>query len=275
MNEESIKSLLRQLGVQPSKERGQNFLFDSAAIQAIIDFGKPKSEDNLIEIGPGLGALSAELQAVSELTVIELEKNFCAHLARAFPKIRIINQDVRLVEFRELGSELVVFGNLPYSFSTEICFHLLYSGDVLKRAILLLQREFAERLAAEPGGRDYGSLSVAARQWATAYLGPVISGSSFYPATKVESRLVELVFLGKPRVELKDSFLFQQVLRAAFFRRRKKILNSMQASKLFDSEKLVEAFHSASLDSDRRAETFSLEEFAGLADRLFELTKSE
>ncbi len=186
------KDTLQRLDVRPSRERGQNFIIDDSVIKAIIEFGNPQPADNLVEVGPGLGSLTAELARFGNLQLIELEKKFCDELALKFPGINIINRDVRKVDFSELGKDLVVFGNLPYVFSTDIVFHLLAHHQVVKRAVLMLQREFAERMAASPGGRTYGVLSVGCQMQADIILGPIISGDSFHPPTSVESRLVEM-----------------------------------------------------------------------------------
>ena len=118
MKQKRAKDVLRSLDVVPSKQRGQNFIIDSAVISAIVDFGGPQAQDNLVEIGPGLGALTEVLQRIAPLTVIEIEEKFCRELKGRFPAINVIHQDVRQVDFSTVGKDLVVFGNLPYSFST-------------------------------------------------------------------------------------------------------------------------------------------------------------
>jgi 16S rRNA (adenine1518-N6/adenine1519-N6)-dimethyltransferase len=262
------KDILSEFGVRPSKSRGQSFLIDAAAIEEIVSFGRPGHDDGLIEIGPGLGALTRELFRFGRLTVIEIEEKFCADLQKRFPGIVVINEDVRSVDFAELGSDLVVFGNLPYSFSTDIVFHLVEYAAVIKRAVLMLQREFAERLAAAPGGRDYGVLSISAQLWAEIDLGPIITGQAFHPPPRVDSQLVNLRFSKQPRAAVGDLFWFKRVVAAAFFQRRRKIANSMRAAGAFEGKHIDLAFERAGIDPGRRAETLSIAEYAALSNAL-------
>jgi len=260
-----VKDQLRSLDVRPTKERGQNFVIDRSVIDAIVGFGAPEPGENVVEIGPGLGALTAALAHLPNLTLIEIEPKFCRELALKYPQAKIVNADVRGVDLASMGSDLVVFGNLPYAFSTDIIFRLIDQAVVVKRAVLLLQREFAERLAAGPGGRTYGLLSVSCRLWADARLGPIIPGTSFHPPAKVESQVVELTFLREPRVPLEDILWFKRFVAACFLKRRKKIVNSLLASGLFPKDLIAEIFATCGIDTNRRAETLSLEEFAVLA----------
>lgn len=261
-----VKDQLRSLEVRPSKERGQNFVINPVVIDAIAGFGQPKETESLVEIGPGLGALTGVLARYPNLTLIEIEAKFCRELRAKYPEVKIINADVRGVDLSEIGSDLVVFGNLPYSFSTDIVFRLIDQAQVVKRAVLLLQKEFAERLAADPGGRTYGLLSVSCRLWADAKLGPIIPGDAFHPPAKVQSQVVELTFLKAPRLPIPDVLWFKRFVAACFLKRRKKLINSLTASGLFTKEKIGATLAACGVDQNRRAETLSLEEFAKLAE---------
>jgi len=261
-----VKDQLRSLEVRPSKERGQNFVINPLVIDSIIGFGQPKDNENLVEIGPGLGALTAVLARHPNLTLIEIEERFCRELATRYPHVKVINADVRGVDLSEIGSDLVVFGNLPYAFSTDIVFRLIDQVAVVKRAVLLLQKEFAERLAADPGGRTYGLLSVSCRLWADAKLGPIIPGDAFHPPAKVQSQVVELTFLKSPRLAIPDILWFKRFVAACFLKRRKKLINSLTASGLFTKENIATTLAACGVDQNRRAETLSLEEFAKLAE---------
>ncbi|MCB0317209.1 MAG: ribosomal RNA small subunit methyltransferase A [Bdellovibrionales bacterium] len=267
-----VKSKLKEYGVKPSKERGQNFLIDDSVIDEIIKFGKPSEKDQLIEIGPGLGALTKSLQNYGNLTVIEIEEKFCKPLAEKYPHIKIINSDVRFVDFLELGDDLVVFGNLPYSFSTEILFFLIDTCPNVKKAVLLLQKEFADRLAASPGTKDYGVLTISTQLKANVYSGPIIPGNCFHPPTKVDSRIVELRMLEKPRVEIEDLIMFKRVVSASFYRRRKKIPNSLKSSGLASSETITQALKEANINTDLRPEDLSLGDYAALSKALVNLS---
>lgn len=269
--ERRAKDVLRDLGVRPVKERGQNFLIDGSVLDQIVEFGSPNSNERVIEIGPGLGALTERLAAVvpgKALTLIEIEPQFCLTLSKRFPEVGIINADVREVDLAAIGSDLTIFGNLPYSLSTDITLLLLRNARQLRRAVLLLQRQFAERVAAEPGGREYGALTVACRLWADARLGPIIRGDAFHPPTEVESRLIELRFADAPRCGDIDPAWFERVVRASFAQRRKKVINSIVGSGLAPLARAAAALAAAAIDPSRRAETIALEEFAALAREL-------
>jgi 16S rRNA (adenine1518-N6/adenine1519-N6)-dimethyltransferase len=150
------KDTLKRLDVRPTRERGQNFIIDDSVIKAIVEFGKPQMSDNLVEVGPGLGALTAELARFGKLQLVELEKKFCDELSLKYPGFNIVNRDVRKVDFRELGENLVVFGNLPYVFSTDIVFHLIAHHKVVSRAVLMLQRNLRSAWLQPWGTRGAG-----------------------------------------------------------------------------------------------------------------------
>lgn len=262
------RDVLRDLQVRPSKERGQNFLIRPDIVESIVAFGDPPVGMHLVEIGPGTGALTEHLIKAEKLTLIEIEPNFCAHLRERFPHAQIINQDVRSVDFAQIGPALFVFGNIPYVFSTEIIFRLIDFRHVVKHAVLMVQREFAERLAAPPGGRDYGSISVAVQLYANVELGPIVPGNAFHPPTAVESQVMKLSFLPNPRVEVGDPKHFETVVRSAFSQRRKKLINSLLSRGRWNKETILSGLSSASISPDVRPEQLSLEDFARLAAHL-------
>lgn len=259
---------LKRVGVRPSKQFGQNFLQDESVLREIVEFGAANESNSLVEIGPGLGALTAKLAHFPNLTLIELERRFCDELSKRFPHAKIVQADAREFDYSSIGSGLLVFGNLPYSFSTEIIFQLVKHAKSIKRAILMLQREFAERLAAKPGGRDYGVLSVSAQLHADIELGSIVSGDSFYPTTQVDSRILRLTFLPALRYEIKNLDWFNKVVRASFVQRRRKLLNSLKASGMFEQEQILKALSESGIEAGRRAETLSIPEFMKLAESL-------
>lgn len=262
------KDTLRNLNIRPVKERGQNFLIDERAVLEIAEFGKISTNQHIVEIGPGLGALTKELVGAKKLTLIEIEDKFCQDLAVKYPDVEIISSDVRQVNFEEIGESLLVFGNLPYSFSTDIIFHLVKYATVINRAVLLLQKEFAQRLAAKEGGRIYGTISISCQLHADINLGPVIQGTSFHPPARVDSQLVELNFLKAPRFEVSDMAIFRKVVKAGFLKRRKKILNSFKAAGYFSELDLLEIFEKSGIDPGERAEAVSLERFVKLTNTI-------
>ena len=262
------KDVLQSLDVRPSKQRGQNFLIRPEIPEAIAAFGGVGSDAHVVEIGPGTGALTQHLRGARKLTLVEIEPAFCKMLAEKVPEATIVNQDVRSLDFSTLGTGLHVFGNIPYVFSTDIVFHLLESRSHVEWAVLMVQKEFAERLAASPGGREYGSISVALQLWADVELGPIVPGTAFHPPTAVESRVMRIRFLDQPRVAVSSPAHFERVVRAAFSQRRKKILNSMMSKGFWSKEVLASALEQAGLSSDLRAERLSVAEFGRLASFL-------
>jgi 16S rRNA (adenine1518-N6/adenine1519-N6)-dimethyltransferase len=258
------KDTLRDLQVRPTKERGQNFLIRPEVPEMIAAFGDVPLDRHVVEIGPGTGALTERLAQFSKLTLIEIEASFCERLQTMFPHAEIVNADVRYSDLSEIGSDLYVFGNIPYVFSTEIVFHLLAFRSSVHQAVLMTQREFAERLAAGPGGRTYGSISVAVQLFADIELGGIVPGDAFHPPTAVESRVMKLILRTEPRYPISDYIHFQSVVRAAFAQRRKKIINSMAAGGRWSRERLVEGFAQAGISPDTRAEQVSVEAFAAL-----------
>lgn len=265
------KDTLRSLDVRPSRERGQNFLIRPEVPQSIVQFASAPCDAHVVEIGPGTGALTEYLSAWKTLTLVEIEPKFCEYLKEKFPHVRVIAQDARTVNFSEIGSDLFIFGNIPYVFSTEIVFQLLACRSAISHAVLMVQREFAERVAAAPGGRDYGSLSVAVQMFADVQLGPVVPGDSFHPPTEVQSRVMKLSFLRQARVDVEDPAFFEVVVRSAFSQRRKKVLNSLLSCGRWNRENLVEALTKAAISPDVRAEQISIPEFASLARELHRL----
>jgi 16S rRNA (adenine1518-N6/adenine1519-N6)-dimethyltransferase len=266
VHKQSVRQRLKTLDVRPTKQRGQNFVLDESVSRAIAATCGPLDEYDVVEIGPGLGALTKHLLAARSLTVVEIEEAFCSELAAQYPHVKIIHGDAREIDYRQLGKKLTVFGNLPYVFSTEIIFKVIESRSALRTAVFLLQKEFAERMAAPPGSRTYGVLSVMIQMVADVELGIVVPGTSFHPQANVDSCVVRVTFPEVAKVSVQDMNQFRKVVRAAFHQRRKMIHNSLKSSGKVPKELVDQALQELSLDPSRRAETFSLEEFARLSD---------
>jgi 16S rRNA (adenine1518-N6/adenine1519-N6)-dimethyltransferase len=255
-----IKNKLKSLNLRAQKSKGQNFLYDKEAIYSIVEFGEP--EGRVVEIGPGLGALTEILlEKVDNLEVIELEEKFCTELSSKFgSRLTIYNEDA--TKFFPEGENIVAFGNLPYSRSTEIILHLLANRTALKRGTFLLQKEFSERLAARPNTKAYGSLSIAVQVWCDTRLGPIISGDKFHPKANVMSQVIRLDFRKEPKIIIPKNF--ERIVRASFNQRRKKLFNSLLSSG-YERSVIETALNKAEIDGSRRAETLTIEEFGRLA----------
>jgi 16S rRNA (adenine1518-N6/adenine1519-N6)-dimethyltransferase len=269
-----LRRILDELEVRPRKRHGQNFLIDRGSIQNICRFAQVDSTQDVLEIGPGLGAITEHLLTHARCyRAVELEMKFADFLLRSLPALNpgdILVQDVRELELslhpQLSGRQWSLVSNVPYSLSSEILLWILRNRRNILQASLLLQREFAERVAARPGGKDYGSLTVLCRLYADAELGPVISGGCFFPSAEVESRLLKLRMLTTPRVALPDEAFFERIVRASFSARRKTVANSLGGSGLFaDRDVIQRILERAGIDSRRRAETLDLDEFAALS----------
>jgi 16S rRNA (adenine1518-N6/adenine1519-N6)-dimethyltransferase len=248
------------------KRFGQHFLHDRGIVARILDALDPQPEDVLVEIGPGLGALTRPLLArVPHLHGVELDRDLAARLRTEFPAMQLTvhEADALDFDFRPLapaGKKLRVVGNLPYNISTPLLFHLLDQSAVIHDMLFMLQKEVVDRMRAAPGGKDYGRLTIML-QWRCAVekLFDVAPGA-FTPPPRVESSIVRLVPHAVPPVTVRDPERFALIVKAAFAHRRKTLRNNLSGL-VNDS-----GFSTAGIDPGRRAETLSLEEFARLAN---------
>jgi len=228
--------LLRRHGLRPKKEWGQNFLGDARILGALAELTGARPGETVVELGAGLGHFTRALAATGA-RVIAVE--------------------------RDRGERIVVCGNLPYHLSSPILFHLLDHRASLRRAVLLLQREVAERVAAPPGGRDYGVLSVLVQLVADARIGLQVDRRAFTPPPDVESSALVLDFLSGPRAEVRDERRFRALVKAAFMHRRKTLWNAVRGM-----PGAREALERAGIDPKRRGETLSVAEFAAVERQL-------
>jgi 16S rRNA (adenine1518-N6/adenine1519-N6)-dimethyltransferase len=251
-------------GHRPRKRFGQHFLRDRRVVERIIGAFDPQPADTVVEIGPGEGVLTRELIGrVRRLHVVELDRDLVARLAAQFPAeaLTIHQADALRFDLRALraGDRLRLIGNLPYNISTPLLFHLLEQADGIADMLFMLQKEVVERLAAAPGGKDYGRLSVMVQaQVAVERLFDVGPGA-FRPPPRVESSVLRLVPHARPPLEIGDAERFGAIVRAAFAHRRKTLRNNLKG--LISGA----ALQAAGVDPERRAETLSLQEFAALS----------
>ncbi|MDF2176778.1 16S rRNA (adenine(1518)-N(6)/adenine(1519)-N(6))-dimethyltransferase RsmA [Aliiglaciecola sp. CAU 1673] len=257
----------QHLGHTARKRFGQNFLHDPYIIGKIVDAIGPKPGQNLVEIGPGLAALTEPVcDMVDKLTVVELDRDLAARLrSHPFlgPKLNVVEADAMRFDFTTLINDerpLRVFGNLPYNISTPLMFHLFEFAGQIQDMHFMLQKEVVERLAAGPGSKDYGKLSVMAQYHCQVI--PVLSvpPGAFKPAPKVDSAVVRLVPYKNKPVEVADAGLLNQVCATAFNQRRKTIRNSLKS--LLSEEEI----QSVGLNPELRAENLSLSDYAALTN---------
>jgi 16S rRNA (adenine1518-N6/adenine1519-N6)-dimethyltransferase len=248
---------------QARKRFGQHFLTDDAVIEGIVDAIAPKAGEALVEIGPGLGALTRPLLTrIDHLTVIELDRDLAARLRRE-PRLTVIEADVLKADFRAIaaqaGQKLRVVGNLPYNISTPILFHLLDCSEVVVDQHFMLQKEVVERMAAAPGSKDYGRLTVML-QWRYDIEALFdVPPESFDPPPRVDSAVVRMVPLPTPAGL--DVDRLEALVQAAFSQRRKLLRNAL--GPWLDAQGYAGDF-----DLQRRAEEVPVAEFVGLAQAL-------
>ncbi len=254
------------LGHQAKKRFGQNFLHNDAVISDIVDAINPEPGENLVEIGPGLGALTEPVvERAEKLSVVELDRDL-AHRLRHHPflapHLTIYETDALNFDFAQLASEqpLRIFGNLPYNISTPLIFHLLTFKDKVKDMHFMLQKEVVQRMAAGPDCKAYGRLSIMTQYQCQVFPVMEIGPEAFKPAPKVDSAIVRLVPHKTISNPVKDINALNTVCLAAFNQRRKTIRNSFK--KLLNVEQLA----SLNIDANLRPENLSLDEYIKLAN---------
>ena len=245
------------------KRFGQNFLADPHYLARIADAVAPCPGETVIEIGPGLGALTAELIArAGRIVAIEIDRDLAARLAERFPPhaLELVVGDALAFDFRTLGRNLRVVGNLPYNISSPLLFHLADQAEALRDVTVMLQKEVVARMTAEPSTPEYGRLTVMLQvTFAIERLFTVPPGA-FRPAPAVDSAVARLVPLGSAAPQIADAERFARIVTAAFGQRRKTLRNALA------DVVAPAAFAAAAIDPRRRGETLSVEEFVALAN---------
>ncbi len=245
---------------------GQHFLKDAGIVSRIIEVADIGKTSDVLEIGPGRGALTGQLYgAARSLTLIEPDPILAERIASDFPEAIVIQKRAEAVDFSELGSELVVVANLPYYASVRIFKHCVKNKKSISRMILMFQKEVGQRLTAEPGRKSYGSLSLFCRfHWQSEEVLKV-PPASFAPPPKVESSVLKFSPLKKPPVHAKEEPLFR-LIRAAFTHKRRTMKNNLKS--LYTADSIERALLATELEDMARAETVSLEQFDCMLDML-------
>ena len=258
---------------------GQHFLRDDGIARRIVELVAPTSRDLVVEIGPGRGALTEHLApSCRRLLALEVDTGLAARLRERFgasPHVEILEADARSFDYARLrdrlpdpGSRVLVVGNLPYSVGKPILMALVEAGRAIDEMALMLQKEVAERIAAPPGNKIYGSLSVLTQIACEVSLAFTVPPGAFSPPPQVDSAVIHLRARAAPPVPIADPKRFNAVVRAAFGQRRKNLANALAAGLGLSIDRARALVASAGIDPGRRAETVSLAEFADLADVL-------
>ncbi|WP_044895804.1 16S rRNA (adenine(1518)-N(6)/adenine(1519)-N(6))-dimethyltransferase RsmA [Bacillus alveayuensis] len=278
------KEILEKYGFSFKKSLGQNFLIDTNILRRIVDFAELSAETGVIEIGPGIGALTEQLaRRVKKVVAFEIDQRLLPILSETlspYSNVRIIHQDVLKADVRKVIDEefagmkdIMVVANLPYYVTTPIVMKLLTERLPLRGIVVMLQKEVADRISARPGTKDYGSLSIAVQYYTKAETVMTVPRTVFVPQPNVDSAVIRLTKLPQPAVVVENEAFFFEVVRASFGQRRKTILNNLTSNltngKIF-KETIEKVLHEVNIDPRRRGETLTLAEFAALSDRLFQ-----
>lgn len=277
INDYKTAELVKKYNFKFSKSLGQNFLVDESVPRDIVAGAEVCAEDFVIEIGPGVGTLTAQLlNTAKRVTAIELDDTLIPILNEelgSHSKFQLIHNDALKVDFNEvIGDEKSVklVANLPYYVTTPIIVKLLKENYNFKSLTIMIQKEVAERMNAEPNCKDYGALSLLVQYYCNTSIVRKVPPQCFMPRPKVDSIVIRLDRLDRPRVEVKDEKLLFEIIRGSFNMRRKTLWNGVKCIGL-PKEKLEQAFENSGVDPKRRGETLTLEEFAALADAMYDL----
>lgn len=266
---DSPREMLERHGLRAKESWGQNFLSDEVILSRIVDEAMLVEGDVVVELGPGLGHLTrALLETGCRLFAVERDRDMVKVLeAQKLPGLTIVEGNAADVDFAKVAKadQVIVVGNLPYHLTSPILFEVLDQADHVQRAVFTLQAEVVERLSAEPGGREYGLLTVLLNLRFHVEQVLAIPAHFFHPPPKVDSAVVRLSRRSKPKAEIGSEARFRQVVKAGFAQRRKTLSNSLASDrKLAEAYDLDAALVTAGIDGKRRAETLSVEEFAAL-----------
>lgn len=275
---EVTNHILHRFKLRADKKLGQNFLIDETVVRRIVEAAELTDADTVLEVGPGIGTLTQGLaESGAQVVAVELDKRLLPVLDTTldgYDNVRIVNGDILQVDIMEhVGVEgFKCCANLPYYITTPIIFALLEKRLPMERLVAMVQKEVAERMAAQPGGKDYGALSVAIQYYTEPEIAFLVPPASFIPAPAVDSAVIVCKRRSEPPVKICDEDLFFRVVKAAFSLRRKMLSNSLKNMGI-SSAQCAAWLQAAGVDGKRRAETLSLEDFAALTNS-FAVTKN-
>ncbi len=273
-------SILQRHGIAAQKKFGQNFLIDDHVLRKIVDAAQITKDDFVLEIGPGIGTLTQYLgDAAGEVCAVEIDANLIPVLAETlsgYPNVSVIHADVMKLDLgallaeRAQGRPVKVVANLPYYITTPILMRLLEEGLPLTSITVMIQKEVAQRMAAAPGSKAFGALSLAVRYYAEPYLAANVPPNCFIPRPSVASTVIRLSIRPEPAVSAAHPEQMFELFRAAFQQRRKTLANAVgnYTGLPYTREQTAQALESIGLPAAVRGEALSLQEFAALSDAL-------
>lgn len=271
------KYILQRFGLHMSKRLGQNFLIDAGIVQGIVDAADIQPGDKVLEIGPGIGTLTQALcEAKADVTCVELDKRLpeiLSHTLEAYDNVRIIQGDILKVNISEImgSGPFKVVANLPYYITTPIIMALLEKHLPITDIVVMVQKEVAQRMAANPGSKTYGALSVAVQYYTIPKIALYVPPRSFMPPPEVDSVVVNCKVRPQPAVDLIDEKMFFRVVKAAFGQRRKTLNNALKSMGV-DKNTIADILTRAGIEPSRRGETLTMEEFAAISNILSQAT---
>jgi len=276
----TIQAIKERHNFQLSKSLGQNFITDKSVIERIVEGSDVGKDDLVIEIGPGIGVLTAEAaESAAKVVAIEIDKKLIPILAETlaeYDNIRVINQDILKTDINEIIREereagsftggVKIMGNLPYYITTPIIMGILEKGVEADSITIMMQKEVADRIKAAPGGKIYGAISAAVQYYCEVEQVASVPKEVFVPRPKVDSAVLKLSIRKERPVDLIDEKSFFACIKAGFGQRRKTLLNSLTGVNGLPKEDIKEILEAAGVDPARRAETLDINEFAAIAN---------
>lgn len=277
-NIETVKKILSQNGFHFSKALGQNFIINPTVCPRMAEMCGVDGESGVIEVGPGIGVLTAELaKRAKKVVSVELDKRLLPILGETladFDNVKIINDDILKIDLKKLiaeefaGMDVYICANLPYYITSPVIMALLEGNLPVKALTVMVQKEAAQRICAEVGSRDSGAVTVAVDYYSDATKLFDVSAGSFMPAPKVDSSVIRMDLRDKPPVEITDEKFFFSVVKAAFGQRRKTAVNSLSAGLGISKSDVANAIEECGFDQNMRAETLTMDELARLSEAL-------
>ena len=275
---EVVHYICKRFDIKMSKKLGQNFLIKRGIVDEIVKAADLQEGEPVLEIGPGIGTLTQGLaQSGANVTAIELDTRLLEVLDTTlaqYSNVTIVHGDVLKLDVPSImnNEPFKVVANLPYYITTPIIMSLLESRLPIERLVVMVQKEVALRMVAKPGTKDYGALSVAVQYYTKPDIVLDVPPKSFLPAPAVTSSVIRCVLRDKPPVDVVDEKLFFRVVKAGFAQRRKTFANTMKTTGL-SKDRIEELLVKANIDGQRRGETFTLQEFADVANAWASLIK--
>ncbi|CAM3226189.1 16S rRNA (adenine(1518)-N(6)/adenine(1519)-N(6))-dimethyltransferase RsmA [Vagococcus fessus] len=276
------RDILKQYGFSFKKSLGQNFLTEPNILRNIVFAADLDRQTNVIEVGPGIGALTEHLaRYANQVLAFEIDGRLIEVLEDTmspYPNVTVVNQDVLKADLETITDEvfdeklpLKVVANLPYYITTPIMMHFLQSKLDVAEMVVMMQKEVADRITAEPSTKAYGSLSIAVQYYMEASVAFIVPKTAFVPQPNVDSAIIKLTRRDEPAVQVKDEKAFFKLTKASFQQRRKTLWNNLQATYGKEEETkahLAKALEEAGIDPKRRGETLTLQEFANLSNAM-------